>query len=158
MSRYFYFQYQAKTEPVLADSTPPPEIITEDKWHFPWSEPVRFRRMLTGDIEAVFFPPVQPPPPPDPGNMAWFAQFSEPLYPKSGLSARLQMFFTWPPRHLPTPDVTVTMAATEVDTDVFLGAINVYDATSSTTSGAGARVSIEEVSPSGTDPWSARES
>lgn len=34
-----WFQYPAKTEPVLAQA----ESVTEDRWHQPWSEPVRFK-------------------------------------------------------------------------------------------------------------------
>lgn len=36
---YLHWQYQVKTEPVLAQA----EQVTESRWHQPWSEPVRFK-------------------------------------------------------------------------------------------------------------------
>jgi len=45
---YSYIQYQVITQPVFVGG----EVISEDKWHFPWSEPVRFKQGL-----AVYLQP-----------------------------------------------------------------------------------------------------
>lgn len=42
------FQYQAHVEPVSADA----ELVTEDRWHVPWSDPVRFRRISAALMAA----------------------------------------------------------------------------------------------------------
>lgn len=82
--------------------------------------------------------------------------FSEPLYPKKGLRFYLQRDLAWEPRTLPTPDITLILNATETNNDMFLGAINVYDGGGSSTSGAGAKVSIVEIGTGG-DPVSIEE-
>ena len=58
--------YQAKTEPV--STTPnPPEVITESKWHQPYSDPVRRKGLAVALIAASGFSgPVAPPPAPPP--------------------------------------------------------------------------------------------
>jgi len=52
----------------------------------------------------------------------------------------------------------MVMNAIETNNDIFLGAINVYNSVTPTTSGQGARVSIVEVAGSGGDPVSIYES
>ena len=44
-------QYQS-----LARCPTPPEVITEDKWHQAWSQPVRVRRLATAQQQAHFAP------------------------------------------------------------------------------------------------------
>ena len=151
-----HFQYQAKAEPVLtADQFP--EQVTESRWHQPWSEPVRLKPGLGAPLQYVT--DVNPFPLPGDGitYASWHAPLSEPVRLKPGLGAWLQAFAaaTLVPDNI-IPDVVVTVTATEINGDVFLGAINVYD--SGGTSGTGeAKVSIAEVIP-GNDPVSIEES
>jgi len=64
------------------------ENVTEDRWHNPWSEPVRLKRgILSQDLSW----------PPTPVTVAafttfWFSPFSEPVRQKNGLLAALQQF------------------------------------------------------------------
>lgn len=119
-------------------------------WFAPLSIPVRTKpRLLAGQNPYFFFEPE----PPILLSMAWYQSFAEPKRFKQGLPSQLQRYFEGPPRLLPTPTVFAVLSAVEVNSDVFLGAINVYDGSGSTTSGAGARVSIVEVKVGG-DPVS----
>jgi len=54
--------------------------------------------------------------------------------------------------------IFATMAATETNTDIFLGAINVFSGASPSGQGSGAQVSVVEVPVPGNDPVSIRES
>lgn len=49
-------QYQTKTQPTFV----PPESITEDKWHFAWSEPVRIKLRLLDGQQQFFAAPIRP--------------------------------------------------------------------------------------------------
>jgi len=133
---------------------PPGQIVPTDiAWYAPFTNPVRTKPRLPPSENPFFF---FEPEPPVFEQMAWYQWLSEPKRFKKGLSPELQHYFEGPPRLLPTPTVFVTMNATEINTDVFLGAINVYTPSGITTSGAGARVSIMEVQVGG-DPISIRE-
>lgn len=111
-------------------------------WYVPFSEPVRLKRGIPS-IEQHYFE--FEPEPPEFLDIPWYGRLSEPVRFKPGLRAHLQQALAQPPRILPTPNVTATMAATETDTDVFLGAINVYSGGSANIPGQGANVSLEEV-------------
>ena len=169
------------------------EFPSEDKYHQPWSEPVRFKRGLRAPYhpfltnDTVPFNPAQ--------NMAWYANLNEPVRLKPGLHSELQKFvsldfpvlpppalslqgwYNWleepvrlpkglktylqqdlayHPRVLPTPDITMTMAATETNSDSAIFALNVYSV-GLTISGEGAKVSIIEVAVPGAGLASVRE-
>ena len=49
--RSFFYQDLAWTPRTIT-----PEVTTEDKWHQPWSQPVRFRRLATAQQKAYFAP------------------------------------------------------------------------------------------------------
>lgn len=123
-----------------ADTLLPRRLAT---WFNPLSEPVRFPKRLRTDLHMVGTMEftLQP-------NIAelvsWHNALSEPVRFKVGLKSWLQMTTAMPHRHLPTPDITGTMAATEINSDVFEGSINITDGVD--TGGAvSARVSITEV-------------
>jgi len=88
----------------------------------------------------------------------WFALLSEPVRQPLGLKADLQETIAHPPRTLPTPDLTVALAATETNSDVAQFDINVYDSSSAATPDPVARVSIVEEAPLGGDHVTIRES
>lgn len=123
-----------------------PETVTESRWHQPWSEPVRQKPGLRANLQQPFATNANWIIDPSRETLrGWYNWFSEPVRFKRGLPTPLQQSFTGPPRLLPRASVTMTIAATEVNTDVFLGAINVYTGTSTTVPGQGAQVSIEEI-------------
>ena len=121
------------------------------------TELMRQRMKLRTDLQSTVAleTPVVPP---AATLIQWFSNLSEPVRLPVGLRAAWQRAFTGADRLLPTPDVTIVMAATETNLDVFLGAINVYDSGGSATSNQGARVSISEVPVPGSDGMSIRES
>lgn len=129
------------------------ESTDADKWYEPLSEPKRYPRILNTALQQAYIADPLAQVGIDKIMSKWFQPFQDPKRFKQGLQAQLQHYFEAPPRLLPNPSVTGTMAAREVNTDVFLGAINVYTPSSSTISGAGARVSIVEVKVGG-DPVS----
>lgn len=90
--------------------------------------------------------------------IGWFQWLREPVRVLEGLKTHLQQFLAYHPRILPNPDVTAVMAATETNTDEFLGVVNVYNTPAPSTNGPGAAVSVIEVPDGGTDPVSVRES
>lgn len=175
-------------------ASPFPEVVFEDRWHYPWSEPVRQRQGLgpqyqqynTLDTQQIptnvgmawfgwLSEPVREKPglgawlqktialdvpvqPPAATLIQWFGWLSEPVREKIGLKAELQRAFTGPERLMPPPDITMTMNAVEINNDVFLGAINVYNSVTPVTGGQGAKVSIVEVAAAGGDPVSIWES
>jgi len=119
---YFTQQFQIKAEP-------PPAILTisryESAWHFPWSEPVRFKQGLKPYLQQFFTG--DPRWIPDPSTyIGWFAPLRDPVRLKIGLRSSLQHYFEAPPRLLPPPDVTAVMHATEINKDIALFHINVY--------------------------------
>lgn len=142
------FQYQAFARPT-------PIVVFPDRWNPVWSEPVRLPVGLKTHFQS-FLAYTHREAPVDLRIIPWFTNLSEPVRSPVGLKFYLQREYWGPSRHLPTPDVTVTMAATEINSDIFLGAINVYDDGGSSTSGAGAKVSIVEIGLGG-DPVSIEE-
>lgn len=142
--------------------TPPTgiPIPTWDKWGYQWQDPGHVRLdtrkgLPVVEQRALFFIL-------DIFEInlylrGWFNWLNEPVRKKPGLRADLQHYFEAPPRILPTPNVIVTMAATETNLDVFLGAINVYDGGGSTASNQGAKVSVTETSPDNSGGMSIRE-
>lgn len=140
-------QFDALQAPVV------PQVASFIPWYAPFADPVRLKPGLLAANQAFFF---YGPEFPEDLDVDWYHPFSEPKRFKPGLRADLQQFFAYHPRILPNPDVTATMAATETNADVFLGAINVYNG-GGTTPGQGAKVSIVEIGPDN-DPVSIEES
>lgn len=75
----------------------------------------------------------------------WYNWYSEPVRLKKGLRGHLHPSWTGPNRLLPTPTVTVTMAATEINADQALMAIRVFPYNAP----ASATVSIVEIGDDG---------
>lgn len=111
-------------------------------WIYPLSEPVRSKRWKSAAYYSAWF--MDRFIPTGPGNFPWFQALSEPKRFKRGLLARYQKSFFGPDRLLPTPNVTMTMAATETNSDEALFALNVVGS-SLTTGTPRAQVSITEV-------------
>lgn len=133
---------------------PPAQIVpTTIGWFSLLSEPVRLKpRLPPGENPFCSFEPG----PPVFDTIDWYGWLSEPKRFKLGLAPQLQHYFEAPPRLLPTFNITGIMSAKETNLDVFLGAINVYNASGITTPGTGAKVSISEQIVGG-DPVSIRE-
>jgi hypothetical protein len=112
---------------------------TLGNWYEPFRNPVRLKPGLLPALQeynAQTFDYILPP-----VDIRWYAPLPEPVRLKPGLATSLQQFLTWEPRLLPNPQVTGTMAATEINADAALFGVYVYNPTS-TTSLQGARVSI----------------
>jgi len=125
------------------------------QWFAPLSEPVRLKIGLKVQDQPFFqFEPE----PPEAMEIPWYGWLSEPVREKIGLRAWLQQTTAYPPRLLPTPNVTVTMAATETNNDVALFGINVYDSITPSGTGTSANVSIAEVPTENNAAASIRES
>jgi len=75
----------------------------------------------------------------------WFNWYSEPVRFKKGIRASYQQAWSGPTRVLPTPNVTITMAATEINSDQALMAIRVFPYNPP----ASATVSIVEIGDEG---------
>ena len=127
-------------------------------WYAPLGEPKRLKLGLEAGLQRFTSLDFTVVPPPALSLQGWYNWFGEPVWPQKGLKSYLQQTIAYHPRLLPNPDVTMVMAATETNNDVALFGINVYNASGTVTSGEGARVSIIEVTPSGTGPTSIRES
>jgi len=101
----------------------PPENITLDKWYIQSAPPVRFPAILIA--AAQHFGGFDPGPPIVP--FSWDRKLTEPYWQKPRLIDGAQQFLAWPPRLLPTPSITASMAATE-SLDTFIGSIREYSA------------------------------
>jgi len=126
-------------------------------WYANFSEPVRLKKGLRAHLHkttSLDFPVL---PLPALLLQGWYNWLGIPVWGPNGLKKHLQQTLAYHPRMLPNPDVTAVMAATETNNDVALFAISVYDSAGTVTSGAGARVAIIEVTPSGTGPTSITE-
>lgn len=123
-------------------------------WFATLSEPVRLPKGLKTFLQRDFTIDTRWVPAATISFLSWY---SEPVRQKKGLRKDLQATYTGPMRLLPTPNVTVTMSGIEVNKDVALFAINVYDTSSTTIVGQGAKVSIIEVEQDGNSPVSVRE-
>lgn len=116
------------------------------RWYANLSDPVRLPKGLKSHLQQAFTIDMDLVPPVDSG---FYYAFSEPVRFKKGLAAYEQQFLAYHPRILPNPNVTVTINGIETNRDEALFAVNVYDASSSTIVGQGAKVSIIEVTPTG---------
>lgn len=96
------------------------------KYNYPWSEPVRQRAGLRGYLHPFYANDTELIPIPPPNN-AWIVPFTEPVRYLEGLKWYLQQSIAYHPRILPNPDVTATMDAIEINEDVALIGISVYD-------------------------------
>lgn len=96
--------YPAHHEPVVFAV----ETITEDKWHQPWSQPVRTKpSLITGAQQAFFAPPriiV---------SFGWNepTSWADPVRKKPGIGAWLQQSFTFDPFPIPAGYVPATEAS-----------------------------------------------
>lgn len=123
-----------------------PVVSTLIQWFAPLSVPVRIRPGLwAADQQFFFFEPE----PPEAMEIEWYAWLSQPVRLKPGLKAPYQQFLAYHPRILPNPNVTVRMAATETNSDIFLAAVNVYSGGGTTAGGSEAKVSVVETGPGG---------
>ena len=132
------FQYQIKTE-----SPPAVLFVPSFGWRQVLSEPVRKSVIATALIAPCFAYVTFIPEPITQDK--WFHAWENPVWSKPGLKVSLQQFTALPSRYLPTPNITMVMAATEVDTDSALFGLQVYDSSTPSTGVAGASVSIVEI-------------
>jgi hypothetical protein len=96
------------------------------KYAYPWSEPVRQKPGLKPALQQAYTNDyILIPIPPEPRS--YMLQFSEPVRKLEGLKWYLQQTTALPPRLLPTPDVTGVLDAVEINGDVALIGISVYD-------------------------------
>jgi hypothetical protein len=139
--------------PVLTPTQAVPNL--ESKWHYAWSEPVRLKRGLHPslhlftvylNITSVFVP-----------TRMLYRPWVDPVRIKLGLQTRLQQFFAAPPRYLPKPNVTMTMAAIETNADIALFGIGVGDEAVTPPPIAQINVSIEEIPATGSGSASLEE-
>lgn len=130
------------------------EAVLESKWHQPWSEPsvkekkglgAYLQRTFTIDATTVFGIV---------NILRAYRFWAEPVKEKIGFKAYLQQTLAWGPQTLPNPTVTVTIGATETNSDIFAGAMT-FGGTSGTTVPVSAVVSIFETgNPTGsTGVW-----
>lgn len=112
--------------PILADNQTHPV-----DWIYGYSIPVRKKPGLSAALQQVnaLYTPVQPLSSQIPG---WLAPFSMPRRFKRGLRADEQQFLAYHPRFLPPANVTARLAVTEVNRDVALIGIVVYNTMAST--------------------------
>lgn len=82
--------YQSLAQPIVFTAA---EVITEDKWHYPWSEPVRLKRGLVSYLQQPLVQAARPPI----VSFGYYGWLSEPTRPKKGLAAHLQQAFTQAP-------------------------------------------------------------
>jgi hypothetical protein len=127
------------------------------QWLFPWTEPVRQKPGLKNYLQqtTAFAPlPVFNPV----GFTSWYSPWRDPVRIRPGLLARLQRWLFEPDEKPPAVTITVTLNATEINTDEALFGINVYGASPAIPSQAGVKVSIMEVPVPFNTPTSIRES
>lgn len=130
--------YQSYVRPFLPDVTK-----YESAWHYPWSEPVRVKRLHVSQFPVVAFTPLTPL---DKIEATWHHPWSEPVRLKIGLRPELNQSFNTNIFPVPIGGVTVTISATETNTDMASFGIFVYGSTTPVfVQIAGANVSIREV-------------
>jgi hypothetical protein len=134
------YQYQITTQ--VPPGAFPPIPGFESAWHEPWSLPTPPLRGLQSYLQSAF---TIDPFVPSEFKFGFFNWWSEPVRERLGLRVVYQLDYTSPPRPLPTPDVTVVISATEINNDVALFGVNVYDSPGPTPGNAGAAVTIIEV-------------
>lgn len=145
--------YLQQTDSLQVPVQPPASKLIQ--WYAPLTEPVRIKpRLPTPEQPFFYFEPE----PPIAMAMPWYGWLSEPVRYPAGLKVWLQRFFEAPPRLLPTPNVTATLAATEINTDVALFGIQVYNPITPVSPATTANVSIHEVKVEDSASASLRES
>lgn len=130
-------------QPFFAYGNQKPEVSFS---YYNWlTTPVRLKRGIGSHLQQ--FDPLQVPVQPSGATLlqGWYNWFSEPVRQPKGLKPWLQQFFTAPPRYLPPAQVTMTLAATEINSDVALIGINVYSGSTPVTGVTSANVSISEI-------------
>lgn len=98
--KYRQFQYQIKTEPIVVTG----EAVTEDRWHQPWSEPVRFkvdkRLSIALIVSGATIDPFILTQPEQITEDRWHQPWSEPVRFKPRLREGLQQFISFYPTPL----------------------------------------------------------
>jgi len=120
-------------------------------WYANLSEPVRLPKGLRSWYQQFECDDAIPNPEPEHFSDAWVPQFTLPVWHLRGLRAWNHPFLFQPERVLPTPDITVTISATETSVDVYSEGIQVYEVADT------ARVSIEEIAANNDAAASIRE-
>ena len=95
-----YILYPSLHQPVLTPGQQA-EAVLESKFHFPWSEPVRFRQIhVSRIVSGLTWNPQQPLPP----TSIWFLPLSEPVRLQIGLRAWHQRYDFQDTEYIPRPD------------------------------------------------------
>lgn len=94
-------------------------------WFAELNQPVQLPRRLHAALNPFMGPFVIQPPGSATLIQGWFMELAEPVWPKPGLGARYQQSFAYHPRLLPTPTVTATMSAVEINSDDATFGVNI---------------------------------
>ncbi len=140
--------------------TTDPLTIPDSKittWFAPFTNPVRQRLGLLAALQQFTTQDTSWVPTPLQFEEGWFNWLDTPVRFPVGLKAYLQQTLAIPSRIIPTPNVTLTIGALEIDTDAILLALTAAVA-SGQTNLSGAKVSIEEINAIGAGQASIRES
>ncbi len=99
-------QVRAGAQQLLAysESAQFPESVTEDRWHVPWSEPVRIKPGLLVTLQRDLTMPVLPV---IYHSAPWYAPLSEPVRIKPGLKVSLQLTYANDTILIPNPSVGI---------------------------------------------------
>lgn len=124
---------------------PAPSPFVATGWFNHLSEPVRQKIGLRANLHPFGAQDTNFTPNPAKFLQGWFGWLSEPKRFLKGLTPPYQVAHTAPPRLLPTPSVTVTISAKEINLDAPLMAINVVRSNPAGTPVASAKVSIIEI-------------
>lgn len=98
----------------------------ESRWHYPWSEPKRFKRGLGAWLQPFTTPQTPVFPTGIVRTMNWFAPLNEPVRLKIGLMAALQRFFQTSQEQI-LADITLVLSATETNADSAFFGVTVYN-------------------------------
>jgi hypothetical protein len=130
--------------PVLNPET---QIIRffESRWHQPWSEPKRFKRILNPGLNLFNSMPFPLLPNPSNRIQGYYNWLNEPVWPKKGFKSHLQQTLAHPPLKINKPSVFLSMAATETNSDVMLFGIDIDPSPQTYVLIAGANVTINEI-------------
>lgn len=105
----------------LVPAEPFGEDPLESKFHFHWSEPVRLPKGLRPWYQQFECDDAIPNPEPEHFADAWIPALTLPVREPVGLRAWYHPFLFQSPRMLATPNVFMTLDATEINDDVFSG-------------------------------------
>lgn len=132
------------------------ESVLYPKWGYAWSEPVRQKPGLGIRYQKVDYQ--------DPAALlrpftalTWHQWLTEPVRLPIGQKAQLQQDLYWHPRTLPTPNVVLTLAATEPNSDNPEFGMEVYVPPPVIPSQEGASVLITEIPANSNGAASIRE-